>query len=109
MLLEDTTLGQNSCQIRGCKTASIEPRQLHPEELTTLMMICEGLIHETAKRERDDIHDNLIAPTKRLKVCTRTIDDEESELNIPVPEPLMMVQSVQGYFRRRGAGWRPAC
>ena len=98
MLVEGKTLGQTSCQIRGCKTAGIEPRQMHPEEVATLKMICEGLIHETGKRERDDVHDNLIAPTKRLKVCPRIIDHEESELHIPVPEPSMMVQSVEGIF-----------
>ena len=57
MLVEGTTLGQNSCQIRGCKTASIAPRPLKPEEVTTLRIIRKGFIDETAKEEPEDVHE----------------------------------------------------
>ena len=71
MLAEGKTLGQTSCQIRGCKTASIEPRLLKTEEVATLRIIRKGFIDKTVKGERDDIHVSAESPpTKRIKITT---------------------------------------
>ena len=70
MLVEGKTLGQTSCQLRGCKTASIEHRPLKTEEVATLRIIRKGFIDETAKGQRDDIHEAQSPPTKRIKITT---------------------------------------
>ena len=60
MLEQEKTIGQESVQIRGCYTAGIAQRPLHPEEMATLKMKRKKL---TRKHERDDE-----PPTKKLKV-----------------------------------------
>ena len=71
MLAEGKTLGQTSCQIRGCKTASIEHRLLKTEEVATLSIIRKGFIDKTVKGERDDIHVSAESPPpKRMKITT---------------------------------------
>ena len=66
MLVEGKTIGQTACQIRGCKTTSIQPRQLHTDEIATLKIIRDSFIDDTAKRERDDIHES--PPHKKPKL-----------------------------------------
>ena len=71
MLVEGKTLGQNSCQIRGCKTASIAPRPLKPEEVTTLRIIRKGFIDETAKEEPEDVHETQKTSMFLMKVLRK--------------------------------------
>ena len=46
MLVQGETLGQESVRIRGCRSAEISPRPLHPEEVVTLKMICEDFTNK---------------------------------------------------------------
>ena len=46
MLVQGETLGQESVRIRGCRSEEISPRPLHPEEVATLKMICEGFTNK---------------------------------------------------------------
>ena len=105
MLVEGKSLGQTSCQLRGCKTASIEPRPLKMIEVETLRIIRKGFIDETTKGKRESLPLNQIIgegpPHKRIKTTTsdlvslldfnldnitHTSDEEEVELHPPHKE-----------------------
>ena len=81
MLVEGKTLGQTSCQFRGCKTANIDHRPLKTEEVATLRIIRKSFVDKTAKEEPEDVHEAESPPPKKMKITTAQNSDLASLLD----------------------------